>query len=78
MQKLAVLRILMTTERKGVSNHPATFAFSTKYQMMQRLLVHLRRGSRSTVFCASTALYQLIQMLTGLPELEDIGSLVPC
>ncbi|CAL1128782.1 unnamed protein product, partial [Cladocopium goreaui] len=27
--------ILMTTERKGVSNHPATFAFSTKYQMMK-------------------------------------------
>ena len=59
MQKNSILKILRTTERKGVSNHPATFAFSTKYQMMQLLLVHLRRGCRSTVFCASTALYQL-------------------
>ena len=61
MQKLAVLRILMTTGRKGVSNHPATFAFSTKYQMMQLLLVYLRRGCRSTGFWASsTALNQFI------------------
>ena len=50
MQKNSILKILRTTERKGVSNHPATFAFSTKYQMIQRVLVHLRRGCRSTVF----------------------------
>ena len=78
MQKLAVLTILGTKERAcQIILPPLPSALSTRWC---NSCSYIWDAVAEAQFFVRVLLYinPILQMLTGLPELKDIGSLVPC